>query len=114
MTPILILTQLPSEEEAELIAHTLITQKLAACVHVFPKGKSTYLWEGQLYISEEYHMQIKTLSSRFSEVSKTIRSLCSYDVPEIIFIKIDGGNPEYLQWLSLETAPQTSQEMNKS
>ncbi|QXE26796.1 divalent-cation tolerance protein CutA [Chlamydia buteonis] len=114
MTPIIILTQLPSQEEAELIAHTLVTQKLAACVHVFPKGKSTYIWRGQLYVSEEYHMQIKTLSSRFPVVSKTIRSLCSYDVPEIIFIKIDDGNAEYLQWLSLETAPQTSQEMNKS
>lgn len=100
MTPIIIFTQLPSQEEADCISHALVTQKLAACVHVFPKGNSTYMWEGKLYISEEYHMHIKTISSRFSEVSAIIQSLCSYDVPEILLVKVDDGNPQYLQWLS--------------
>ncbi|WP_375793908.1 divalent-cation tolerance protein CutA [Chlamydia sp. 12-01] len=110
MTPIIIFTQLPSQEEADRISHTLVTQKLAACIHVFPKGKSTYMWEGKLYISEEYQMQIKTRSTQFSAVSEIIQSQCSYDIPEIISVRIDDGNDRYLQWLSLETAPQMPQE----
>ncbi|BAE80927.1 periplasmic divalent cation tolerance protein CutA1 [Chlamydia felis Fe/C-56] len=110
MTPVIIFTQLPSQEEAETISHTLVTRELAACVHVFPKGKSTYIWECKLCVSEEYQMQIKTTLEQFSAVSELIQSLCSYDVPEIILVKIDDGSEEYLKWLSLETGPQMSQE----
>ncbi|MEF9519709.1 divalent-cation tolerance protein CutA [Chlamydia crocodili] len=110
MTPIIIFTQLSSQEEAENISNTLVIQKLAACVHIFQKGKSTYMWQGKLCVSEEYQMQIKTTSARFSAISAIIQSLCSYDVPEIIFVKIDDGNEKYLQWLSPETAPQMPQE----
>ncbi|WP_348663197.1 divalent-cation tolerance protein CutA [Chlamydia vaughanii] len=110
MTPVIIFTQLSSHEEAELISMTLVKEKLAACVHVFPKGKSTYMWQGSLCVSEEYHMQIKTVFSQFTPVSNVIRSLCSYDVPEIVLVKIDMGDEEYLRWLSLESASETTQD----
>lgn len=106
--PALIFAQVPSKKEAELIATTLVTQKLAACVHIFPQGQSIYMWEGELQFSPEYHLQIKTLCAQFLPISQVIRSLCSYQVPEILLVKITSGNEEYLHWLSLESSSKTS------
>ncbi|ANG65926.1 divalent-cation tolerance protein CutA [Chlamydia gallinacea] len=108
MMPALIFTQVPSKEEAELIATTLVTQKLAACVHIFPQGQSIYTWNGELQFSSEYHLQIKTLCVQFSPISRVIRSLCSYQVPEILLVKITSGSEEYLHWLSSESSSKTS------
>ncbi|EPP37023.1 divalent-cation tolerance protein CutA [Chlamydia psittaci 10_743_SC13] len=99
---------MPSEQEAEHIATTLITQKLAACVHIFPQGKSIYTWDGVLQSSLEHHLQIKTLCSQFIPVSQVIHSLCSYEVPEILLIEITSCDKEYLHWLSSASSPKTT------
>ncbi|ANH78706.1 divalent-cation tolerance protein CutA [Candidatus Chlamydia sanziniae] len=99
MKPVLILTQLPSQEQALALATTLITSHLAACVHIFPKGQSVYLWEGELQISEEYHVQIKTTQRSFPGVSSAIKLHCEYEVPEILLFFLEDGDKDYLHWL---------------
>jgi NAD(P)H-hydrate epimerase len=48
-----------SSEEAKLVAHHLISQKLAACVNIIPQIQSVYEWEGKVEDSTEYLLMIK-------------------------------------------------------
>lgn len=46
---------------------------------------------------------IKTTESRFELVQETIRSIHSYQVPEIIALPVAKGLPQYLEWVRKET-----------
>ncbi|AAD19045.1 divalent cation tolerance protein [Chlamydia pneumoniae TW-183] len=106
MTAVLILTSFPSEESARSLARHLITERLASCVHVFPKGTSTYLWEGKLCESEEHHIQIKSIDIRFSEICLAIQEFSGYEVPEVLLFPIENGDPRYLNWLTILSYPE--------
>lgn len=84
--------------EAQAIAQVLITEKLAACVALSPI-ESIYHWQGEVERSPEWQLMIKTHQSRFSVLETRIKSLHSYEVPEIIALPMSHGSPEYLQWL---------------
>jgi len=45
---IVVLTTCDSEKQAEKLAHTLVDQRLAACVNILPKARSIYRWEGKI------------------------------------------------------------------
>ena len=44
-------------------------------------------------------MLIKTTRARFAAVSAMVKKLHSYEVPEIIALKIEDGSREYLKWI---------------
>ena len=44
-------------------------------------------------------MIMKTERSKFEDVKKAIRSLHSYEVPEIISLPLENGLEEYLAWI---------------
>ena len=88
-------------EEAPKLARILIEERLAACVNVIPAVKSHYIWEGKLEESTESMLFIKTTANMVQRLSERLRTLHSYEVPEIISIEIlsDEGNQDYHQWL---------------
>ena len=91
-----------SEEEAASIGKKLIEERLAACVNILPV-KSVYRWEDSIEEDSEVVMFIKTRSSRAEEVSERVKSLHSYDIPCIVVLPIQQGNPDYLQWIEEST-----------
>ena len=58
------------------------------------KGKSTKI--------SEVLLMLKTRTNRIDDVSAYIREHHSYDVAEVISMKIDNGNPPYLDWVFKE------------
>lgn len=94
----IVLTTADSETEAEAIATALVEAKLAACVNLFPV-KSIYTWEGQIQRETEWQLVIKTRLDCFDELSAKVRSLHSYDVPELIALPIEQGSADYLGWM---------------
>jgi periplasmic divalent cation tolerance protein len=44
-------------------------------------------------------MIIKTEERMVDRLTKRIRELHSYELPEIVMLPISGGDPGYLQWL---------------
>lgn len=91
-----------SEGEAQAIARNLVQDKLAACVNCFPV-QSTYIWQDTLQQEQEWQLVIKTNLQRFEALAERVRSLHSYEVPEIIALPILAGLPAYLNWLDTQT-----------
>jgi len=92
-----------SEEEALKIAHSLVEERLAACVNLVFPVRSIYRWEGKIWDEKEWILFIKTQKERFEELERKVKSLHSYSVPEIIGLPIVEGSSSYLQWLLGET-----------
>ena len=104
-TVLIVLTNCPDVDVADRIAHTLVEQRLAACVNRLAAVQSVYRWQGALERAEEVSLLIKTTVTRYAEVEAAIRALHPYDVPEIIAWPITAGLPSYLDWVGDETRP---------
>lgn len=89
-----------SAPEAKKIARELVERKLAACVNVAGPISSTYWWQGKVEISDEWLLIIKTSAEQFASVSRMIKELHSYEVPECVAIEITEGSAEYLEWMT--------------
>jgi periplasmic divalent cation tolerance protein len=92
-----------SYEEARKIADALVDLKKAACVNIVPKVNSLFRWKGKIEDVEESLMVVKTRTELFPDIVSTVKSIHSYEVPEIIALPIVEGNPDYLSWLKEET-----------
>ncbi len=105
---LLVLTNVPDVECAQLVARTLIEARLAACVNLLPAVQSMYLWQGQIEEATEITLLIKTTSQHYDSVQQAIVKLHPYDVPEIIATPIVAGSAPYLQWIATETAKENN------
>ena len=101
---LLVLTNLPDLESAQLVARTLIESRLAACVNLLPAVQSMYRWQGQIEEATEITLLIKTTSQHYDRLQQAIVKLHPYDVPEIIASPIVAGYAPYLHWIATETA----------
>lgn len=90
-----------SVREANRIARAIVSRRLAACVNILKTPvRSIYRWKGKVEAANEFLVVIKTSRRRFPELQDTIRSLHSYDVPEIIALPVAEGSRPYLDWIS--------------
>ena len=89
-----------SREEAERIAQSLVSKRLAACVQILPEMQSVYWWQGQIENAPEIPVLAKTVRSNFAELEREVRSLHSYETPEIIALPITEASASYLEWLT--------------
>ena len=92
-----------SHEEAENIAGSLVSHKLAACVNILPNMKSFYWWDDKVCKDDELLLVAKIKTSLFKDLEKAVKKMHSYDVPEIILLPIENGSNAYLQWMEKVT-----------
>lgn len=97
----LVLVTASSEQEAKVLAKSLVESQLAACVSLMPI-QSIYTWQGELHQEQEWQLLIKTELAQFETISAKIQELHSYEVPEIVAIPIIAGSNSYLQWISAQ------------
>ena len=93
-----------SLEEAQRIGRTLVEDRMAACVNIIDGMQSVYRWEGNLEEGREVVMIAKTTRDRLPALTQRVKALHSYDCPCIVSFAIDGGNPDFLQWIGAEVA----------
>jgi periplasmic divalent cation tolerance protein len=105
---ILVLANMPDQASAALLAESLVTQKLAACVNILAPCQSVYTWQGKLEHSVEIPMLIKTSQTQYSALEAAIIKAHPYELPEIITINVDGGLPQYLQWVNAQLSAEGS------
>ena len=103
MDALIVLTTLPASADAAALARTLVAERLAACVNVFPVMQSVYRWQGEVQQDDECQLVIKTWRDRLASLEVRLRSLHPYDVPELLVLEAAGGSSAYLEWLQAET-----------
>jgi periplasmic divalent cation tolerance protein len=95
-------TTLPNEAAAQQVGARLVEERLAACAQVLGPVSSTYRWKGKIERAGEWYCNLKTTKMRLSALKKRIRELHPYEVPEIIAIRIQEGDADYLKWIEAE------------
>jgi periplasmic divalent cation tolerance protein len=99
MDEIVVFITASNEDEAAKIARALVEARLAGCVNIIKNIRSIYSWQGKIEDEPEVLMIVKTQKNLFESLSKKVKELHSYTVPEIIALPIVEGSEEYLKWL---------------
>ena len=94
-----VLTTTASEAEAEAIAEALLAEQLAACVQI-TTIRSRYVWKGEVQREAEQLLLIKTRAALFEIVRAKIRTMHSYEAPEIVALPIVASDADYLSWMA--------------
>jgi periplasmic divalent cation tolerance protein len=97
---LLALSTFPDAEIARRISNQLVSERFAACANILPSVESIYRWKDKIESGNETLVLFKVSEVRQAAFQDKLRSLHPYDVPEIIFVPVTGGLPEYLQWVS--------------
>ncbi len=97
---LLALSAFPDMEMANDIARTLVEEKFVACANIIPAVHSIYRWRGKVEAGGEVLVFFKTMRDRQKAFQDKLRSLHPYELPEIIYLKIDKGSPDYLHWVA--------------
>src|ERR1041385_6573167 len=96
---VLALSTFPDRETAQQISNQLVTEKFAACANILPSIESIYRWKDKIESGNETLVFFKLSEDRQSAFQDKLRSLHPYDVPEVIFVPVAHGLPEYLRWV---------------
>jgi periplasmic divalent cation tolerance protein len=100
---IIVFVTASSFEEGEKIVTTLVNEKLAACGNIIKGLTSIFVWKNKLCKDDEVLLILKTMQDKFEELSKRVKELHSYEVPEIIAMPIVEGSKAYLDWIAVST-----------
>ncbi len=93
----------PHREEALSMARKLLAQRLIACANIGPEITSLYHWEGALREENEVALIAKTPASRLHAAMDMIRASHSYELPCVVSLPIEEGNPAFLRWVASQT-----------
>ncbi len=94
----IVLTTTDSKKNANLIARTLLEDKLVACVQI-DKVESFFYYEASYRQANEFRLMIKAPSDNYKAIEKSIKFNHSYRLPQIIKLDIVEGLPDYLKWI---------------
>ena len=99
-----VLVTVDTQEAGQAIAETLVRERLAACVNLFPIH-SIYTWEGKIQRDNEWQLVIKTDLAQFATLEAKLNAIHPYEVPEILALPIAQGSRPYLSWLAEQVGP---------
>ncbi len=99
MKTLVIISTAGSEREGWKIGRKLVESRLAACVNVIPQVRSFFYWGGKVRGEQEVILVIKTMQKQFRKIINEIKKIHTYEVPEIISLRVDGGEEKYLNWV---------------
>ncbi len=92
-----------SLDEARHIARFLVQERYVACAQIVPLVESVYIWNNKLEASQESKIVLKTRLEHYHKIREVIEQNCKYEVPEITWFKVEGGNQSYMDWLREST-----------
>ena len=95
-------TTTESETHARTLARQIVEARLAACVQVMGPIESTYWWNDEVEMAQEWLCLMKTTASSYPALEEFIRERHTYETPEITASEIAMGSEEYLEWIGKE------------
>ncbi|HNZ95637.1 MAG: divalent-cation tolerance protein CutA [Acidobacteria bacterium] len=100
MEALAVLTTVGNEEQANTIARELVARRHAACVNIVVGVRSVYRWKGKICKDSEYLLLAKTTVAEYPAVVETIRELHTYELPEILALRVDLATDDFLAWIA--------------
>jgi periplasmic divalent cation tolerance protein len=97
---LLALSTFPDAETARRISNQLVTEKFAACANILPGVESIYRWKEKIENANETLVFFKLSEDRQAAFQEKLRLLHPYEVPEIVFVPVASGLPDYLRWVA--------------
>ncbi|MBA4416864.1 MAG: cytochrome C biogenesis protein CcdA [Syntrophus sp. (in: bacteria)] len=92
-----------NKEIVKKIGRHLVEMRLASCVQIIGPITSIYWWKDKVEETEEWLCIIKSRQSLYEAIEREIVRLHTYELPEIIALKIEKGLPGYMKWVVDET-----------
>ena len=100
MANVVVLMTTETKREAQKIVQHLLRQRLIACANILGPVESRFWWREKIDNSIEFLVFMKSDGELFPQLSKTIKQLHSYEVPEILALPIAEGWTPYVEWLN--------------
>lgn len=90
-------------DEAQRLAQSIVSRRLAACANILPRMQSIYWWKGEMAEAAECVLLFKTRRSLVRTLTDAVKAEHSYECPCVVELPIEGGNVDYLAWIANET-----------
>ena len=101
---VIVLVTAADAGEGTRIGRTLVEERLAACVNVLGPLRSVYRWQGAVEEAAEHLLLVKARAADLPALEARVRALHSYQVPEVLALRVTAGSAPYLAWLAESTA----------
>ncbi|MEY2913023.1 MAG: Divalent-cation tolerance protein CutA [Cyanobacteriota bacterium] len=72
-------------------------------INIIDGMDSIYWWNDELQVEKEAILIMKSRGDLLEELTETVKSKHSYEVPCVVALPIEQGNQDYLNWLIAET-----------
>jgi periplasmic divalent cation tolerance protein len=100
---IVVLSTVPSVDEARRIAHEVVIDRLAACVNLVTGIVSVYEWENEVREEPEVLLVMKTRGTLARRLTEKIIEIHPYDTPEVVALPVTDGSRAYFDWIESVT-----------
>ena len=102
---VLLLVAAADRAEAERLGEALVEKRLAASGSVIPLVHSFFHSDGRIQREHQALLLLKTTSKLSADAQAELKSLHSYEEPEILEVSVSGGSSQYLGWLAGQARP---------
>ena len=94
-----------ADDQDRLINFTrsLVEDRLAACGQHFAAIRSIYSWNGSIHDDREVRVALHTRVSLVPAIVDRANRQLSYEVPCVLALLVETGNPDYLAWIIEQT-----------
>ena len=103
----------PGKEAALALVRQVVEESLCACGNVIPNVTPVFRWDGKVKVEEEVLLILKTSSAKGPALIARVAELHTYEVPEVLSLRVEDGFGPYLDWVgecTSEKAPSAPSE----
>lgn len=100
---LVVLVAVSNQKEAVRIGEGMVNARLAACANIITGIQSIYHWKGRVAKAKEVLLILKSTRPRYRALERAIKSMHTYETPEIIALPVKDGSGQYIGWVCNET-----------
>jgi periplasmic divalent cation tolerance protein len=95
-----------ADDEAWLLSFTrsLVDDRLAACCQLIGPIRSIYRWDDGVQEDTEVRVAVHTRESLVPAIIERTRAEHPYEIPCVLAMHVENGNPDYLSWVIASTS----------
>jgi periplasmic divalent cation tolerance protein len=93
----------PDDLFVRMLVGELVYDRLAAAGHL-TRFETIYQWQGEMHNKHETRAVLYTRAGLVGQIVERTKRHHPYEVPHVTATPIVAGNPDYLAWISTETA----------